>query len=39
MERYAEKKTRGNYELQEIEMPNLGEILSEFRKTHNLPMK
>jgi len=31
--------TRVYYELQEIGMPNLCEILSEFGKTHNLPMK
>ncbi len=31
--------TRVYYELQEIGTPNLGEILSEFGKTHNLPMK
>ena len=31
--------TRVYYELQEIGMPNLGEILSEFVRTHNLPMK
>lgn len=29
--------TRVYYELQEIGTPNLGEILSEFRKAHNLP--
>jgi len=31
--------TRVYYELQEIGTPNLGEILSEFGRTHNLPMK
>jgi predicted GTPase len=31
--------TRVYYELQEIGTPNLGEILSEFGKAHNLPMK
>jgi len=29
--------TRVYYELQEIGTPNLGEILAEFRKAHNLP--
>lgn len=31
--------TRVYYELQEIGTPNLGEIVSEFAKEHNLPMK
>jgi len=31
--------TRVYYELQEIGTPNLGEIVSKFGKTHNLPMK
>jgi len=31
--------TRVYYELQEIGKPNLGEILSEFGKEHNLPMR
>ena len=31
--------TRVYYELQEIGTPNLGEILLEFGKAHNLPMK
>jgi predicted GTPase len=31
--------TRVYYELQEIGEPNLGDILSEFGKAHNLPMK
>ena len=31
--------TRVYYELQEIGTPNLGEILAEFRKAHNLPMR
>ncbi|MBA7707116.1 hypothetical protein ES703_115981 [subsurface metagenome] len=31
--------TRVYYELREIGTPNLGEILSEFVKTHNLPIK
>jgi predicted GTPase len=31
--------TRVYYELQEIGVPNLGEILSEFGKAHNLPMR
>ncbi len=31
--------TRVYYELQEIGTPNLGEIVSEFGKVHNLPMK
>ena len=31
--------TRVYYELREIGMPNLNEILSEFGKAHNLPMK
>jgi predicted GTPase len=31
--------TRVYYELQEIGMPNLGEILSKFVKAHNLPVK
>ena len=31
--------TRVYYELQEIGMPNLGGILSEFGKAYNLPMK
>ena len=31
--------TRVYYELREIGTPNLGEILSEFVKAHNLPMK
>jgi len=31
--------TRVHYELQEIGTPNLGEIVSEFAKKHNLPMK
>ena len=31
--------TRVYYELQEIGMPNLGEILLEFGKAHNLLMK
>ncbi len=31
--------TRVYYELQEIGTPNLGEILSEFAKEHNLPMR
>ena len=31
--------TRVYYELQEIGTPNLGEIVSEFGRAHNLPMK
>ena len=31
--------TKVYYELQEIGTPNLGEILSEFGKAHNLPIK
>jgi predicted GTPase len=31
--------TRVYYELQEIGKPNLDEILSEFAKEHNLPMR
>ena len=31
--------TRVYYELQEIGMPNLGDIVSEFGRAHNLPMK
>ena len=31
--------TRVYYDLQEIGTPNLGEIVSEFAKKHNLPMK
>ena len=31
--------TRVYYELREIGMPNLGDVISEFGKAHNLPMK
>jgi predicted GTPase len=31
--------TRVYYELQEIGVPNFGDILSDFGKAHNLPMK
>ena len=31
--------TRVYYELQEFGVPNLGEILSEFGKAYNLPMR
>jgi len=36
---FRKPNTRVYYELQEIGTPNLGEILSEFAKEHNLPMR